>query len=62
MNLYGSRKLHWFFIDRWYFKGHIKDYSQDELFTLWGNIKLVRGNDIVRRDMGRLIVSVSRNF
>jgi len=62
MNLYGSRKLHWFLIDRWYFKNHISDYSQDELITLWDNIKLVRENDLVRRDIGRIIVNVSSNF
>jgi hypothetical protein len=62
MNLYGSKLLHWFLIDRWYFKNHIDDYSQGELITLWSNVKLVRENDLVRRDIGRLIANASERL
>lgn len=62
MNMYGSRKLHWFLIDRWYFKNIIFNYTQDELLTLWHNVNLVRVDDMVRRDIGRLIVKASSQF
>mgnify|MGYP003679904313 CR=1 FL=1 len=59
MNLYGSKLLHWILIDRWYFKNQIKNYTQDELLTLWHNVSLVRDDDLVRRDIGRIIIKKS---
>lgn len=60
MNLAKSKNLlHWFLIDRWYFKEFIKKETQGGLIILWENIKLVRPNDIIRRDIGRLIVNAS---
>ena len=51
--------LRWILITRWYFKNYISE--QDDLDTLWGNIKLTRPNDIIRRDIGRMIVNESKN-
>ena len=62
MNLYGSKVFNWLLCDRWYFKSHIKSYSLDELLTLWHNVKLVRGNDFVRRDIGRMICKAAQQL
>ena len=33
-----------------------------ELLTLWHNVKLVRGNDFVRRDIGRMICKAAQQL
>ena len=52
--------IHWFMVDRWYFKEFLKEQNcQDDYVTLWRNIKLTRPDGIIRRDIGRMIIKQS---
>ena len=62
MEIYKSGLLHWVFVDRWYFKNWIKCRSQCDLFDIWDDVKNTRTNDVVRRDMGRILINESGNF
>jgi len=56
------RLLDWFLFKRSGFKELVRDTKeQDGYITLWDNIKRVRPNDIIRRDMGRILVKTSAN-